>query len=72
MMGAGLSPAAARMRLHRERRRRGMRCLWVELYATEIDAFVSMGLIKGDTRNNINAVRDGLYAFLDRALRSTR
>jgi hypothetical protein len=72
MMCAGLSPAAARMRLHRERRRRGMRCLWVELYATEIDAFVSMGLIKADTRNDISAVRDGLYAFLDRALRSTR
>jgi hypothetical protein len=49
-----------------------MRCLWVELYATEIDAFVSMGLIKADTRNDISAVRDGLYAFLDRALRSTR
>jgi hypothetical protein len=47
-----------------------MRCLWVELRATEIDALVSMGLIKPDTRNDINAVRDGFYAFLDRALRS--
>jgi hypothetical protein len=72
MMGAGLSPAAARMRLHRERRRRGMRCLWVELYATEIDAFISMGLIKPETRNDTAAIRDGLYAFLDRTLRSTR
>ena len=65
------SLTAARMRLHRERQRRGMRCLWVELRATEIDALVGMGLIKADTRNDPNAVREGLYAFLDRTLRST-
>ena len=52
MMGAGLSPAAARMRLHRERRRRGMRCLRIEIRETEIDAFVSMGLIEAEARND--------------------
>jgi hypothetical protein len=45
-----------------------MRCLWVELHATEIDAFVNMGLIKADTCNDPNAVREGLYAFLERTL----
>jgi hypothetical protein len=65
------STAAERMRAHRDRRRRGMRCLWVELRATEIDTIVSVGLIKPDARNDINAVRDGFYAFLDRALRPT-
>ena len=30
------SPAAARMRLHRERRRHGLRCLMIELRETEI------------------------------------
>ena len=65
------STAAARMRLHRERRRRGMRCLWVELHATEIDAFVGMGLIKADARNDPNAVRESLYALLERTLHAT-
>jgi hypothetical protein len=59
------------MRLHRDRKRRHMTCMWVELFPREIDAFVKMGLIKADTRNDINAVRDGLYEFLDRALRAT-
>jgi hypothetical protein len=34
------SPAAARMRLHRERRRQGLRCLLIELRETEIDVLV--------------------------------
>jgi hypothetical protein len=35
-----LSPSAKRMRLHRERRRDGLRCLTIELRETEIDALV--------------------------------
>jgi hypothetical protein len=35
-----LSPAAARMRLHRDRRRRGLRCLTIELRETEIDVLI--------------------------------
>jgi hypothetical protein len=34
------SPAAARMRLHRDRRRRGLRCLTIELRETEIDVLI--------------------------------
>ena len=34
------SPAAERMRLHSERRRNGMRSLWIELRVTEIEALV--------------------------------
>jgi hypothetical protein len=48
-----------------------MRCLWVELHATEIDAFVDMGLIRADARNDPNAVRESLYAFLERTLHAT-
>ena len=33
-----LSPAAERMRLFRERRRKGLRCLTIELHEDEIDA----------------------------------
>jgi hypothetical protein len=58
-------PAAERMRLHRERRRNGMRCLTIELHETEIDALIREGLLKSETRNDPSAVSDALYAFLD-------
>jgi len=41
---AGRSPAAERMRLYRERRRSGLRCLLIELRETEIDALIRRGL----------------------------
>lgn len=65
---AASSPAAARMRRHRERRRDGLRCLRIELRETEIDALISMGLLKAETRNDLKAVRDAFYAHLDRTL----
>ena len=40
------TPAAARMRLHRDRRRRGLRCLTIELRETEIDALIRIGLLE--------------------------
>jgi hypothetical protein len=65
------SPAAERMRRHRERRRDGMRCLTLELRETEIDVLVHEGLLKPETRNDPSAVREALYAFLDRTLGAT-
>jgi hypothetical protein len=62
------SPAAERMRLHRERRRNGMRCLTIELHETEIDALIRKGLLESETRNDPSAVSDALYAFLDDTL----
>jgi hypothetical protein len=62
------SAAAERMRLHRERRRLGLRCLTVELRETEIDALVCMGLLRGEMRNDVNAITDALYAHFDRTL----
>jgi hypothetical protein len=62
------SAAAERMRLHRERRRNGMRCLTIELHETEIDALIRKGLLKSETRNDPSAVSDALYAFLDGTL----
>jgi hypothetical protein len=59
------SAAAERMRLHRERRRNGMRCLTIELRETEVDALIREGLLKSETRNDPSAVSDALYAFLD-------
>ena len=68
MMTASPTPAAERMRRYRERRREGMRCVWVELHETEIDALVQRGLLKEETRNDQNAIADALYDHLERTL----
>jgi hypothetical protein len=62
------SPAADRMRLHRERKKNGMRCLMIELRETEIDALIRKGFLKIDTRNDSSAIVDALYAWLEREL----
>ena len=62
------SAAAKRMRLHRERRSKGLRCLTIELRETEVDVLIRKGLLKPETRNNPKAVRGALYEFFDRAL----
>ena len=62
------SSAAQRMRLHRQRRKTGLRCVTVELRATEIEALIRKGLLKDVTRNDRQAVLDAIYAHLDRTL----
>ena len=62
------SSAAERMRRHRERQRDGLRCLSIELRATEIDELIDRGLLKPDTRNDTKSITEALYAFLDKAL----
>ena len=68
MTNANTTSAAERMRRHRERRREGMRCLWIELRDTEIDALVQRGLLKEETRYDQNAIADALYDHLERTL----
>jgi len=46
MISNARSPAAERMRLYRERRRRGLRCLVIELRETEVDALIRGGLLE--------------------------
>ena len=65
------SPAAERMRLHRERRRQGFRCLMIELHVTEIEALVAKGLLNSETRHDPGAVCEALYAHLEQTLRAT-
>jgi hypothetical protein len=59
------SAAADRMRAHRQRRRDGLRCLTIELRETEIDALIGKKTV---ARNDTDAIRDALYAHLDRTL----
>ena len=65
------SPAAERMRLYRQRRRSGLRCLLIELRETEIDALIRRGLLKSEMRNDTAEIIDALYLHLDRALGQT-
>jgi len=58
-----------RMRLHRERRRDGMRCLTVEIHDSEVEALVRHGLLAGEARHDVNAIADAFYAHLERTLR---
>lgn len=62
------SPAAKRMRAHRERRKVGLRCLTVELRETEIDALIYKGLLTAETRNSTSAITEALHAHLDSTL----
>ena len=68
MVMATVSPAAERMRRHRERRRDGLRCLTIELRETEIDALICRGMLKADARNDPYAIRDALHEYLDHTL----
>jgi hypothetical protein len=60
--------AAERMRLHRERRRQGLRCLMIELHVTEIDSLVGLGLLKAEMRDDPGEVSVALYEHLNRTL----
>ena len=62
------SPAAERMRVHRERKKSGLRCLRIELRETEIDALIRKGFLKADARSDIGALTDAIYAYFDHGL----
>jgi hypothetical protein len=62
-----LSAAALRMRRHRERRRKALRCLMIELRDTQVTALIRKGFLKEDVRNP-QAVKSAFYGFLDRTL----
>jgi hypothetical protein len=53
-----------------ERRRLGLRCLMIELRATEIDVLIAKGLLNSETRHDSHVVRQALYAHLDQTLGS--
>ncbi len=49
-------------------RRRGLRCLTIELSDMEIAALIRMGLLSVETRNNPRAIGDALYEHFERTL----
>ena len=69
--GATPSAPALRMRRHRERRRKGLRCLTLQVRDREIDALVRRGLLTAETRNVVREITMAFYKFLDLTLGST-
>ena len=59
------STAAERMRRHRQRRRRNLRCVMVELREREIDALIHRTGLPPDDRADHAAIRKVLYGFFD-------
>ena len=45
-----------------------MRCVLIELRETEIAALVRKGHLGDEARNDLPALRDALYSFLDQKL----
>jgi hypothetical protein len=65
------SAAAERMRAHRERRRKGLRCVTIELRATEINELIRKGLLSGHASQDESAIRTALHRHLDSTLTPT-
>jgi hypothetical protein len=63
-----LTPAAERMRRYRDRRRKKLRCVTIELRETEIEALIRKGILAREMRNDTIAIIKALYAYFDRTL----
>jgi hypothetical protein len=50
------APAAERMRRYRKRRRRGMRCLRIQIHVSEIDALIRKKYLDQQSRDDLKAV----------------
>jgi hypothetical protein len=50
------SPVAQRMRRYRKRRRRGIRCVRVQIHVTEIDALIRKKYLDQQSRDDLKAV----------------
>lgn len=60
------SPGAARMRLYRVRKQRGLRCITIELFEREIDGLIRSGYLAVHERSDNLAVRKAVHALFDR------
>lgn len=63
------SPGAQRMQRNRERRRKRLRSITVDLHETEVDVLIRRGWLAADSRCDNAAVVRALYCFFDEALR---
>jgi hypothetical protein len=62
------TPAAKRMREYRRRRRRGMRCVTVQVSEADIEALVAKGYLAPSGRAEANAIQEAADMFISDAL----
>ena len=60
-----LSSGAQRMRVYRERRRRGLSCIKVQLRRSEVDALIACGLLEPADRQDRGVLAAALHRYLD-------
>ena len=60
-----ISPAAKRMRRHRERRRNKLRCFRIELRETEIDWLVRTGFLEHGSRFDTVSVLKAFFSLIE-------
>ena len=65
MTDASPTSAAERMRRYRERRRRGLSCIKVELRRSEVDALIACKLLEPTEREDRRALAAALHRNLD-------
>ena len=59
------SRAAERMRLHRERRRRGLRSVTIEVRDSEVHTLVARRLLAPEEQGDRRALRRAIHKLLD-------
>jgi hypothetical protein len=59
------SSGALRMARHRNRRRKGLRCITMEIRETELDTLIRRGWLEHHRRADSLAVRNALYRFFE-------
>jgi hypothetical protein len=60
-----LSSDAQRMRRYRERRRRGLSCIKVQLRQSEVDGLIACKLLQPTEREDRGALAAALHRYLD-------
>jgi len=66
------SPAAERMRRSRQRCKKGLTCITVELRAEEIRTLIRWGDLAPDQAGDKHAIQAALYKWLDRGALGSR
>ena len=62
------APSLHRQRLYRERQKRGLRCVTLEIRNRELAELTRRGLLAAGAQDDREAVRQAMYNFLDQAL----
>lgn len=66
------SPAAKRMRRHRERRRNGLRHVAFDLHDSQVDFLIRKGHVRADERHDQGALARAAHSVLDSAFKHSR